>query len=421
MSRRGAWVTAVVAGAAVALGGAVACGQAELGEPGWLAAAPAGAGGEPLAERLLPIVLEAVSWLWFFYLGAIVASFLNVVAWRWPRGESVLAPGSHCPACRTPLRWFDNLPIVGWLALRGRCRCCGAAIPVRYVLVEAALGGAFLALAVVEVFWGGWNLPIRGPQLQAGVASTLWEPRGDLLRIYAYHLALVSLLGTLALVSAEGQRWPRRLVAALLLAGLVPPLVWPDLRPVPLAGPGLMQQATVTIDKPLVPERPAWLAARPGLWGLADGAAGLAVGAALGLVGAAGARATRGPAPLATAPAGVRVAALASVGLYLGWQAAWAVALGGELLATSVTLVRRRRASGAEGRWMLALWWAVLFQLLAWRAMSRVPGWPGPVTPWGVLALDAGAVALLAWLGARLSAPAAGPPAAPAQAEPSAE
>lgn len=73
-------------------------------------------------------------------LGAIVGSFLNVVAYRLPRHESLIAPPSHCPKCDTPVRPYDNIPVLSWLFLRGHCRTCGDSISVRYPLVEALTG-----------------------------------------------------------------------------------------------------------------------------------------------------------------------------------------------------------------------------------------------------------------------------------------
>jgi leader peptidase (prepilin peptidase)/N-methyltransferase len=70
-------------------------------------------------------------------LGAIVGSFLNVVVHRLPRHESLIAPASHCPSCGTPVRPYDNIPILSWLLLRGRCRSCSEPISPRYPLVEA--------------------------------------------------------------------------------------------------------------------------------------------------------------------------------------------------------------------------------------------------------------------------------------------
>jgi leader peptidase (prepilin peptidase) / N-methyltransferase len=79
--------------------------------------------------------------------GLLVGSFLNVVAWRLPRGESLVAPGSRCPGCAAPVRPWDNVPVLSWLALRGRCRDCDVPISARYPLVEAA--SAALAVGVV--------------------------------------------------------------------------------------------------------------------------------------------------------------------------------------------------------------------------------------------------------------------------------
>jgi leader peptidase (prepilin peptidase) / N-methyltransferase len=78
--------------------------------------------------------------------GLLIGSFLNVVIWRIPRGESVVRPPSHCPGCDTPLRPLDNIPVVSWIALRGRCRTCSTSISIRYPLVELACGLLFAAV-----------------------------------------------------------------------------------------------------------------------------------------------------------------------------------------------------------------------------------------------------------------------------------
>jgi len=90
-------------------------------------------------------------------LGLMIGSFLNVVVWRVPRGESVVHPPSACPRCGHGIRPYDNLPVVSWLVLRGKCRDCGNHISVRYPLVEASTGALF-ALAAA---WTGvsWELP----------------------------------------------------------------------------------------------------------------------------------------------------------------------------------------------------------------------------------------------------------------------
>jgi leader peptidase (prepilin peptidase) / N-methyltransferase len=95
-------------------------------------------------------------------LGAAIGSFLNVVIWRLPRGESVVAPRSSCPQCATPIRARDNVPVLSWALLRGRCRDCKAAISPRYPVIEALT--ALLCVAVVVVL---------GPGTQAWLALAL--------------------------------------------------------------------------------------------------------------------------------------------------------------------------------------------------------------------------------------------------------
>jgi prepilin signal peptidase PulO-like enzyme (type II secretory pathway) len=84
-----------------------------------------------------------------------LGSFFNVVAWRVPRGMSVVHPPSHCPGCKTPIPFYRNVPVVTWLLQLGRCAVCGCGIPTRYVLVEAvcaAIGGLWCVLALRGVW-----------------------------------------------------------------------------------------------------------------------------------------------------------------------------------------------------------------------------------------------------------------------------
>jgi leader peptidase (prepilin peptidase)/N-methyltransferase len=96
-------------------------------------------------------------------MGLAFGSFLNVCLSRWPEGESVVAPRSHCSRCARTLSWWENLPLVSWLALRGRCRTCKAWIGWRTLLVEAAVGGLWALV--------GWRL--AGQFLLADGPSTL--------------------------------------------------------------------------------------------------------------------------------------------------------------------------------------------------------------------------------------------------------
>jgi len=106
----------------------------------------------------LSLILEFFS----FWLGACIGSFLNVVVWRVPRGESIARPPSHCPKCGSPIRWWQNIPILSWLALRGKCANCREPISPRYILVEALVGVLFLAVFMHlfsgELRWVGGRL-----------------------------------------------------------------------------------------------------------------------------------------------------------------------------------------------------------------------------------------------------------------------
>src|SRR5674536_48653 len=86
-------------------------------------------GPTPLVVTLLTAAVAAMAGL----LGLAIGSFLNVVIWRVPRGESLVRPPSHCPACDAPVRSRDNVPVLSWLLLRWRCRDCHARISVRYL------------------------------------------------------------------------------------------------------------------------------------------------------------------------------------------------------------------------------------------------------------------------------------------------
>jgi leader peptidase (prepilin peptidase) / N-methyltransferase len=86
-----------------------------------------------------------------FLVGLLFGSFLNVCISRLPQHRSIVKPGSHCPRCGTPIRWYDNIPILSWILLRSRCRNCKEAISWRYPLVEVSIGLVFLSAA--HIYW----------------------------------------------------------------------------------------------------------------------------------------------------------------------------------------------------------------------------------------------------------------------------
>src|SRR4051794_16788984 len=126
-----------------------------------------------------------------FLVGCAVGSFLNVCAYRIPYEKSVLWPGSHCGHCFQPVRWYDNIPLVSYWLLRGRCRTCGARFSVRYFLVELVTGLAFAGLFYLEVVRNVLAIPALAAAAPAIAAGDV--PREGWL-LFGYHAALVSFL-----------------------------------------------------------------------------------------------------------------------------------------------------------------------------------------------------------------------------------
>ncbi|MHB8483082.1 MAG: prepilin peptidase [Nitrospiria bacterium] len=90
-----------------------------------------------------------------FLTGVVIGSFLNVAIYRLPREESIVFPASHCPSCRQPIPWYDNIPLIGFILLKGRCRFCHEAISFRYLIVELLNGLGYLFL--LRQFGPGWE------------------------------------------------------------------------------------------------------------------------------------------------------------------------------------------------------------------------------------------------------------------------
>jgi len=143
------------------------------------------------------------------YFGACVGSFLNVVAASAPRGESITLNSSSCPQCQMPIRRIDNLPIVSYLNLGGRCRSCGVGIPIRYLAVEIVAMTIFAALFLSELVTGAANVPGFAQYQYAGIVWIILYTKWLVVGIYFYHCALLSCLLMLALMEADRLRCPR--------------------------------------------------------------------------------------------------------------------------------------------------------------------------------------------------------------------
>lgn len=249
-------------------------------------------------------------------LGAVVGSFLNVVIHRVPAGLSVVRPPSACPACSSPVRAYDNVPVLSWLMLRAKCRDCGAPISARYPLVELGTAVAFVVVA--------WLL---GPQLVLGAA--VMPLVADLVVLLALlYLAAISI--ALAAIDLDVHRLPNTIVLPAYLVG----------------GVALTAAAISTGD----------------FESLARAAAGAGILFAFYLVLAL-------IAPRGMGMGDVKLAGV--LGLFLGWFGWEALAVGalaafllGGLFGVILILARRaRRTTGIPfGPWMLAgAWVGILF------------------------------------------------------------
>ena len=140
--------------------------------------------------------------------GLIIGSFLNVVAYRLPRGESLVHPGSHCTSCGAEVRPYDNVPVLSWLLLRGRCRHCGDRISPRYPFVELLTGVLFAAIAVTRGFGAHLALELPFAAMLVAVAAIDLDHRIVPNRI----LAPMAVYGVAAAAAVD----PHALVAGLI-------------------------------------------------------------------------------------------------------------------------------------------------------------------------------------------------------------
>ncbi|HWW91282.1 MAG TPA: prepilin peptidase [Solirubrobacteraceae bacterium] len=158
-------------------------------------------------------------------LGAMFGSFLNVVAYRLPRHESLVAPASRCPKCAAPIKPYDNVPIVSWLLLRGRCRNCAAAISPRYPLVEALTAALCVGAVLTHESAIGIAMSVVLILLVIPAALIDLEHRIIPNRLTALGAALALVIGLALDPGGE----PERLIAAAAAGGflLVAALAYP--------------------------------------------------------------------------------------------------------------------------------------------------------------------------------------------------
>jgi len=354
---------------------------------------------ESLIDMLPAVGVAVVIATWIFVFWSLIGSFLNVVVYRLPLGESVVHGGSHCPRCSSPIAWHDNLPVVGWLRLNGRCRSCGLPIAARYPVVESICAGLGTAVYFRELVSGGVNVPVRIPDFLHGGALRLFpNPSPDLVGLYLYHCAALCVLLVWGLIAWDGRRLPgaSAVVVLLLAAGL--PMLFPALHPLPLGWhPASGENASPA----------AWLLNGLGV-SVAGGMAGMLCGLILHRVLT---RLLRGDAAgrsgLPLRPPQTLGLGLTLVGIVFGWQGM----LGTAVLLLVVCLVQMLVWSAVvdwpELPTELVLVAATFVHLCAWRQLTLglSPWWPGASPTLACLAPAVGMV-LVASLGLMAITPA---------------
>ena len=239
----------------------------------------------PTSFEALTGVPEIFAYLFVFVLGAAVGSFLNVVIYRVPNEQSIVFPNSACPNCKTPIQAYDNIPILSWLVLRGKCRSCAGPIAARYPAVEL-----LTALLFVLVYW------------QTGVSPVL-----------PVYFVFVAAVVALIFIDAEHMILPNVITYPLLIGALAIRLIFPIVFTETYFSDTLYWPATYLIGKP------AWLVS---LFSAVVGA--LVGGGSLWLVGEAWKR-LRGVDAMGLGD----VKMMLAVGALIGWRlAALAIFLG---------------------------------------------------------------------------------------------
>lgn len=204
----------------------------------------------------IPVILWCS---WIFILGLMVGSFLNVLIARLPLEKSIVWPSSRCFNCFKPIRITDNIPIIGYLRLRGRCRHCGARFSSRYLWIELLTGIGFLVLFILDVLVNWFNIPALNFNLQV-----MAVPPGPGLAMFVYHAVLLSALIAAAAIDVEHRIIPPLIPFTALAVGIVGGALMPWPWPSPAVAGNIV--APVVPPGPPLPPGAPWLL--PNFWGL---------------------------------------------------------------------------------------------------------------------------------------------------------
>ena len=331
-------------------------------------------------------LMRGLGVVWLFFLGGCFASFLNVVAWRVPRGRGING-SSMCPFCETKLKFMDNLPIIGWLRNGGRCRSCQVPISPRYLIVEIVLGAIFLLVCGVEILAGGANLPLRAIEELRGFEHIVFSPKWDLIQLTAYHLVLICLLFTFALIRSDRLRVPSSIFLIGFILGVGLPLIWPSM---------LLISWQIDTDQLVRPERFSQDQLLTLLFGLVGG---LACGILVSWSTTNREIMEKDRAKRSTIEQSNyiddMIAGMVLVGIFLGWQSAFSVTiLMIAINALTTVFVGHHTSSGLNLSSRLML--VTLIHLLVWRLSTWIVYWPSPSASNFVMAATIGILVIAA-------------------------
>jgi leader peptidase (prepilin peptidase) / N-methyltransferase len=307
---------------------------------------------------MLPLVLTLL-----FMAGALVGAMINCCADRLPYEKSLLWPASRCTSCLRRIRWYEQIPLLSYCFLRGRCRSCGVSLPLRYLLVELFTAAAFVGLFYLEIMANALKIPLLKDQHQAILAGNVCLQAWS---VFGYHALLMSLLILVSVCDLEHLEIPLGVTITGTLLGLAGSMVFPW--PYPLdqgPGPGVMPSGLY--PWPVWNDLPPWLP--PGSWqlGLATGLAG----AAAGMMVLRGVRFLfglgRGLEGMGLGDADLMMMA----GSFVGWQPVLVAFFAGVIPALGFAVVQLVRKGDHPLPFGPSLAIGVMLTLFAWPAISE--------------------------------------------------
>lgn len=299
---------------------------------------------------------------WVVALGASFGSFLNVVVWRMPRGVSVSDSRSHCPKCEASILARDNIPVIGWLRLRGKCRNCQLPISTRYPLVEGAVGLVWGLLLLLEVVGHGMNLPVEWSARHLYIWMIEF-PNCVLLYVFFNHIVLIYFVFGITLIDLDKFRTPLKLSLFALATGCGIILLWPF--SIPLSPVDVNQLSEAYSDSRLMQS-------------LLKIATGLGAGMLVGLL----------LSPFDDRTSLTKLSRSATlvigilIGVYLGWQAVCSVGLLAGVIWCLLKLLPMKILPKS-----FPIAGGLVIHIFAWRWLDQIPNWPGQSTQFYLVAI----------------------------------